>query len=64
MTKLLNVRIKGITPGYDERDTLIVLNEEDAKRVAFWIEKELIDFVYDFAEAGWEKKVLKVTLEE
>jgi len=64
LARLLRVRVRGHTPGYDERETSIVLNEEDAKKVANWIEKELISFVYDFAEAGWERNVLKVTLED
>jgi len=62
--KLLRVRVKSAPPGYDGRSTVIVLDEESARRVAVWLEREVVDLVYDTAEAGWDRGELKVTLEE
>lgn len=61
--KLLRVKVRCAPDGYDEQSVSVVLDEESAKRVASWLE-ELIDFVYDVAEAGWNKEELKVALVE
>ncbi|RLI42688.1 hypothetical protein DRO59_03405 [Candidatus Bathyarchaeota archaeon] len=62
--KLLRVKTKIAPSGYDEQSTSIVLDEENAKKVATWLKREVVDLVYDAAEAGWDRKELKVTLEE
>ena len=62
--KLLKTKVKIAPPGYDERSTICVLDEENARRVAAWLEREVVDLVYDAAEAGWDREELKVTLEE
>ncbi len=64
MMKLLRTKIKITPPSYDEQSTSIVLDEENAKKVAAWLEREVVDLVYDAAEAGWDREELKVTLEE
>ncbi len=61
--KLLKVKVKIAPTGYDNRSVCIVLDEESAKRVASWLE-ELVDFIYDVVEAGWNRDEIKVTLEE
>jgi len=48
----------------NERSTICVLDEENARKVAAWLEREVVDLVYDAAEAGWDREELKVTLEE
>jgi len=58
--KLLKVKVKIAPTG---RSVCIVLDEESAKRVASWLE-ELVDFIYDVVEAGWNRDEIKVTLEE